>query len=195
MFVPTITHRRRRAREGLASIAVLTALLSALLLDTAAPATATEVDFRDHTAPVETVGPMLVGKELIDTSPGGYAVEPWIAYGGVTVGASRASSEDQRVTVLSVLERFDGAIWQVVDFHVQMGEVKGFETTTLGRWGYTIEDETPHLYRVTYHIGWSDLATGDSLATATVKPSSEADSLCQTVKVSCEETADGLVRI
>jgi hypothetical protein len=60
---------------------------------------------------------------------------------------------------------------------------------------YTPPTQVTHLYRMTYHLGWYDKATGDALVSGVVNADGSGDSVCVTLRTECESTADGKLRM
>jgi hypothetical protein len=188
----TVQPRRRTSTRIAATSLAIGALLA---IGVASSASASSFGYDDRHAAIETVGPMMVGSETVTTTADSVTVRPGIVYGGLTIHASPASSDLQTVNVIYVLERFNGAYWKTVGSHVQVQDLKAFDTRTTSRWVYQLTDKDPGLYRVSYHVAWYDKATGDLLDSGSMTADADSDSMCQTEISFCETTGDGQLRM
>lgn len=184
-----------RVRRGLATLGVVAATVGSTLVLGSSTATAAEFTSADREPYVELTDPMLVGRDRVYSAFYKEIVMESLEYGGLTVGASPATSDPQQVTVAYLLERFDGAHWETVKIEFRFVEVKGFERAYVTRGAYQIPTQVAHLYRVTYHLGWTDKATGHSLVGGTVSANAAGDSVCVTTRTACETTGDGKLSI
>jgi hypothetical protein len=111
--------------------------------------------------------------------------------GGITVGRSPSSFE-QRVTVVSGIQRWDGS-WVDIQSRTRSGVVRGTGTVSFPEWTWSPSvSNNRAFYRVVHVIYWVDSASGQLVAVTGVVPNSLADNRCSTKYFRCTSYTDSL---
>jgi hypothetical protein len=168
---------------------------SLLVLGSASSASAALITTGGFAAPVHVNGTLLMAAETDTKSASGQDVVTMsIDSGGLTVGASAVTSEDQTVAVDYFLQQRDGLMWTTVQTKTFHGTVSGSGLVSFVPASFVAPLGQPHLYRVRYDIYWVDPDTGQTLTRGNVQ-ATDGDSVCTTPhRMFCEAT-NGMLRL